>query len=112
MNRQAKPVRCRCGATVLTGLDNDYAALVVVVDNSPITATGEVGALTAGLATYCLRGGALDRRDRWSIPGHPPSHELPVHAQHVCSQPIPDGWLLPPLPVPPPAILVDLEVPF
>jgi hypothetical protein len=104
-------MRCRCGATVLTGLDNDYAALVVVVDNSPITAAGEVAALTAGLATYALRGGALDRRDRWNIPGHPPSHKLPVHAQHVCSQPMPASWLLPVAPCPP-ATIAPEGIPF
>lgn len=112
MNRHAQPVRCRCGQPLLVGLDGDRAALVAKVDARPITAAGEVAALTAGLATYALRGGALDRRDRWNIPGRAPSHELPVHATHDCSQPVPDAWCLPPLPVPPPAILTDLEVPF
>lgn len=108
MNRRACPTIHRCGATVLTGLDNDLAALVARVDPEPLTALGEVQALTAGRTTYALRGQALDRRDRWSIPGHPPSHALPVHAEHRCGEPLPADCYLPPLPQPAPAILTEI----
>jgi len=108
MNRHAQPVRCRCGQPLLVGLDGDLAALVARVDPEPLTALGEVQALTARRATYALRGQALDRRDRWSIPGHPPSHALPVHAEHRCGQPLPADCYLPPLPQPAPAILTEI----
>lgn len=102
----------RCGATVITGLTADRCALVVMVDAAPLNHLGEVGALSDHRRTYQLRGQHLQPRDRWNIPGHPPSHALPVHAEHACGKPPPDAWLLPPPPAPAPAILTDLETSF
>lgn len=112
MNRRATSTRCRCGVDILTGLDGDRAALLVAVDNSPITAQAEVTALTGRRRTYELRLGALDLRNRWTIPGRPPSPSRPVLVEHDCNQPVPRTWLLPPDPIPAPPILVDQEVPF
>lgn len=107
MNRRVCRLIHHCGTPILVGLDNDRAALVARVDEQPLTALGEVYALTAGRRTYRLHHGALDRRDRWNIPDHPPSHGTPVHAEHWCADPLPAEWCLPPLPTPAPAILTD-----
>lgn len=93
--RSAAETVCRhCWAYTLTGLDADRCALVAVVDNSPLTRTGELLAVLAGRQVYSrdIRG-ALDRRDRFALPT--PSRE-PVHASHDCEQPLPAAWLAPP----------------
>lgn len=112
MKRRAEHSRCACGQPLLVGLDGDAAAFPARVDPRPLNPVGEVEALTAGRATYVLRLGALDRRNRWNIPGRPPSHQVPVHVAHDCAQPLPDAWLLPALPQPAPAILTPEEIPF
>jgi hypothetical protein len=95
--------RHHCGMPALVGLDGDRCGLVTLVDPYPLTALGEVAALRADRATYSLDSGRLYRRDRWSIPGRPPSHELVVLATHDCTR-IPDDWRLPPAPPKPPRI--------
>lgn len=96
--RRASLTVHQCGAHVLVGLDADRCALVARVEPYPLTALGEVEALRAGRWTYRLLQGALDRRDRWNIPGKPPTAEVPVLAEHVCGQPLPATWLAPPPP--------------
>lgn len=112
MTSSPKPSVHRCGATVITGLTGDRCALIVTVDAAPLNHLGEVGALSDGRATYALDLRYLTPRDRWNIPGQPPSHDRPVHATHACGKPLLDIWLLPPLPPPAPAILNQMETPF
>lgn len=100
IGRRPQLLRHDCGAHVLVGLDADRCALTARVEPYPLTALGEVEALRAGRWTYRLLRGALDRRDRWNIPGHPPTPEVPVLAAHVCGQPLPATWLAPPPPRP------------
>ncbi|MCF8528047.1 MAG: hypothetical protein K9G80_11145 [Candidatus Nanopelagicales bacterium] len=113
MNRSPKAHRHRCGSAVLTGLDGDLAALAVTVDAALLSAVGEVQALTLRRRTYQHYRGALDRRDRWNVPGHPPSLGLPVHVEHRCTEPPPADWLLPIPAASAPAILTPEEgIPF
>jgi hypothetical protein len=77
---------CRCGRTVLRGLDGPVAALTAVVDPQPISALGEATALIAGAWTYDLipaRGRQLElhHRNLWNIAGQ---RRWPVHATHMC----------------------------
>jgi hypothetical protein len=87
-----------CSVLTVAGFDSDRAALDAWCDPHPLTNAGEVEALLDDRWTYELVGQRLERRDRWNIPGHPPSHELVVLASHVCDSPIPAGWRLPPAP--------------
>lgn len=103
LSRRPRLARHRCGAWTLTGLDREVAALTVHVDPYALTPAGEVAALRDQRHTYRLYRGALDIRDQWNIPGHPPTHDLPVLAEHRCGAPVPDGWRLPPAPPAPPA---------
>ena len=93
-------VHPRCHQPILAGLDADVAALSVAVDPYPLTPAGEVWALQSGRRTYALSRGALERRDRWSIPGRPPSPKLPVLAEHACDSPVPPQHRAPPIPTP------------
>jgi hypothetical protein len=85
----------------MVGLDRDRCALGARVDPYALSPAGEVEAIRAGRKTYHYRNGELDPRDRWSIPGSPPTHDLIVLAEHDCT-PIPDSWLMPPAPPTPP----------
>ena len=87
-----------CHQPILAGLDANRCALSVAVDPYPLTPAGEVWALQSGRRTYALMWGALERRDAWTIPGHPPSPGLPVLAEHVCESPIPMEHRAPPTP--------------
>jgi len=84
----------------LSGLDADRAALPVTVTAHALTASGEAWALQLGLATYQLTGRQLYPRDRWNIPGKPPSAERTVLAAHDCDLVIPAEHRRP---LPPPA---------
>lgn len=97
-NRRASIRVHSCHAPILAGLDADVAALSVAVDPYPLTPLGEVEALRDSRRTYDLRQMRLDRRDHWTIPGHPPSPRHPVVAEHRCGHPIPDDWKAPPTP--------------
>jgi len=96
----------RCHRLVMVGLDAHRAALAATVDPYPLTALGEVEALRDERSTYSLTSGELRRRDRWSIPGHPPAHDLTVLAAHDCTG-IPDAWRLPPAPSAPRPVKED-----
>lgn len=91
-----------CHAPILAGLDADVAALSVAVDPYPLTPAGEVEALRDHRRTYDITDMRLDRRDAWTIPGHPPSARHPVLAEHRCGHPTPDDWKAPPAPAPAP----------
>jgi len=98
-NRKASiRVHPRCHQPILAGLDADVAALSVAVDPYPLTPAGEVWALQSGRRTYALSRGALERRDRWTIPGQTPSHRVTVLAEHRCGDPPPADLRLPPAP--------------
>lgn len=112
MRLPLKVTRHRCGVEVIAGWDGDRAAQFVVLDAAPITAAGEVAALTAGRRTYRLWRAGLDRRDRWNIPGHPPGLDLPVHAEHRCGEVIHRDHLLELPASPAPTILTSEEIPF
>ena len=90
-----------CHQPILAGLDANRCALSVMVDPYPLTPAGEVWALQSGRRTYALSRGELERRDRWSIPGRPPSPKLPVLVEHACDTPVPPEHRAPPPPSPP-----------
>lgn len=102
IGRRARLILHSCNQHVLVGLDDEIAALTARCDPYPISAIGEVQALSDGRATYYLHRGCLERRDRWTIPGHPPSPQLLVLAEHRCDDPLPPAWLAPPSPRPRP----------
>lgn len=87
-----------CQTAVLSGLDGDRAALPITVTAHALTATGEAWALTNGLPTYELIGRQLYPRDRWNIPGKPPSAGRTVLAAHDCDLTIPAEHRRPPAP--------------
>jgi len=89
-----------CQTAIITGLDADRAALAVTVTAHALTASGEAWALQSGLATYQLTGRQLYPRDRWNIPGKPPTADRTVLAAHDCDLVIPDEHRRP---LPPPA---------
>ena len=91
-----------CQTAVLSGLDADRAALPVTVTAHALTATGEAWALTNGLPTYELAGRQLWPRDRWNIPGKPPTADRTVLAAHDCDLTIPAEHRRPPAPPPAP----------
>jgi hypothetical protein len=91
-----------CQTAIITGLDTDRAALPVTVTAHALTASGEAWALKSGLATYQLTGRQLYPRDRWNIPGKPPSASRTILASHDCDLVIPDQHRRPlPPPTPP-----------
>jgi hypothetical protein len=103
LGRRARVQVCAvCHRVVIYGLDADRCALTATVDAHPITAAGEVEAIRAGRRTYELARMELHPRDRWNIPGRPPSHRLIVLADHDHKKRIPDSWLMPPAPSTPP----------
>ncbi len=96
VNRTAVERRHRCGATVLTGHDDDWAALVITVDVAPLTRRGEAGVLLAGRTTAEVASHGTHRhithRDHWRITGHP-ADTVAVVAEHRCDAPTPAAWL-------------------
>lgn len=107
-----KPFIHRCGASVISGWDADRCAVFITLDSRPLSPLGEVAALASGRRTYYVRAGRPSRRDRWSIPGHPPSLDLPVHAEHRCGEVIHRDHLLELPASPAPSILTSEETPF
>ena len=91
-----------CQTAVLSGLDADRAALPITVTAHALTATGEAWALTNGLPTYELAYRQLWPRDRWNIPGKPPTADRTVLAAHDCDLIIPAEHRRPPAPPPAP----------
>lgn len=99
-HRRASIRVCRCHAPILAGLDGEVAAFSVAVDPYALTPAGEVEALRQSRRTYDLDQMRLSQRDRWTIPGRPPTPARPVVAEHRCGHPIPDDWKAPPPPRP------------
>lgn len=90
LGRRPQLVTCHtCGATILTALDADRCAITAKLDPYPLTPHGEVWALQAGRPTYLVADHELTRRDRWNIPGRPPSRDRTVLTWHQCDQPPP-----------------------
>jgi len=74
--RKARRHPCRhCHTWCWRALDDDWAALDALADDTPLTPIGEVTALLSSLTTYRIgvRGGRpeMDRRDSWHIDGEP-----------------------------------------
>lgn len=102
-----------CGIPTLAGFDDHVAALDAWCDLAQLSTLGEALALLDHRRTYQLWNDShLRRRDRWNIPGHPPSERVPVFAEHRCHAPIPATWCLPPTPAEQPTAPADSEVPF
>lgn len=91
---------CACGAPILRGLDDDVCALTVVVDPTPLTATGEAIARIQGRQTFEIRvrNGLhhLASRNASAIQRKPPGTKawviglIDVVAEHAChSFPLP-----------------------
>lgn len=107
MNPPLSQHQHRCGVPVLSGWDADRCALFVTLEPRLLSPLGEVEALRAGRRTYHVRAGRPSRRDRWNIPGRPPSLHLPVVTEHRCDEVIHRAWLLELPPAPAPSILTD-----
>ena len=88
IGRNPIPAPCRkCRRIVLTAWDADMCAILVHLEPHALTPHGEVWALRDGRRTYNLTRTGIDRRDRWNIPGKPPSIDRVVLASHECSSP-------------------------
>lgn len=95
----------RCRAIVLTGLDDDRAAMTATVDPTPLSPAEETAVLLAGRRTYDARvlaaGTNLDPRDRMHmdrrhpvVPAHQcdarfPSFITPPRREDPANEPIP-----------------------
>lgn len=87
--RRAQTRECAtCHALILTGLDDDIAAVAVRVDPNPLTPLGEALAHIDGLRTYSLQHEAgrliLNYRDHWRIAAWPAGTRGDVMAEHTC----------------------------
>lgn len=89
-----------CGAWTLTALDARVAALTAWLDPYPLTAAGEVWAITDDRWTYLLLADRIEKRTRWTIPGRPAGSQYTVLAWHRCQQPVPLEHRRPPQPQP------------
>jgi hypothetical protein len=106
MTRPAIDTRCsKCGVETLSGVDGDVAGFAVVVDSYAITHRAELACVVLGRRTAERDGeGRLkDRRPGQVV--HRPAF-WPVHAHHVCGQP------LPPAPKPLALLITDTDPPF
>jgi hypothetical protein len=76
----ARPGLCRrCGAAILSGLDEGVLA---TVDAAPLDFVAEFAAVVAGRTTFALLGDGLARRDADRISGGLVGRG--VHAEHCC----------------------------
>lgn len=92
MSRASNSHQCRhCGAATRSGLDSDVAAIVVKVDDEPVTWEGELLAVVRGRRTYALENQRLYQRTRW----HLRKPATAAYVQHVCWEPFPASWLAP-----------------
>lgn len=98
--RGAKRARCSsCAAHVLVGPSGEISgSWTATVDPAPVSGLGEYLGLLEGRMSYALEGGALDRRDRWRIAGHPAGTDTPVVLGHLCGRLVPMAWWAPPKP--------------
>ncbi len=102
VGRRVQLRSCRwCGVRTFRGLDADRAALMVVVDPVALNQAGEVWALERGRGTYLLSRDELSPRNRFNIPGKPPSGSRVVLVAHECGVPVPAWGLLDAPPVEP-----------
>jgi len=95
VSRRAHAITCRCGQTVIRGLDADRAALPISADPQPLNQLGEVLTLTTGRHTYDLewRNGRYELNPRRAahIANSPPnsSPDTSVVAEHQCGRSAP-----------------------
>jgi hypothetical protein len=93
--RRAQPRLCHtCDAHVITGLDDNIAALAVIADPTPLDQLGELTALTQGRRTFTLETDGprlvLNYRDAGRIQHRPPcGHRYDVLPSHTCGRPLP-----------------------
>lgn len=89
---------CVCHERILTGMSDDWCALIVTVDPYPLNPYGELVARLQGRATYDLRREGdhfrLYQRDHWHITGRPagtvtPGWRCDVVADHWCDVQLP-----------------------
>jgi hypothetical protein len=82
-----------CGADVLTGLDADWCGLPVTLDKQPVDELGEALAVLTARRTYDVRsrGGRSHSREmeERNVIRMRQRRYWPVHAVHVCGQPLP-----------------------
>ena len=104
--RDARPDWCRkCRAPIIRGLDADYCAVVVIVDSTPLNATGEALAILADIPTYLLHltrtnKARLDRRHWYSYRTRPAGvttigQRYDVVAEHRCFDVTLKPWAIP-----------------
>lgn len=102
LSQTPQPTQCpTCHQPTITALDSHRAAITAKVDPYPLTPHGEVWALQHNRATYQHTPTSLTRRDRWNIPGRPPTQTRTVLTEHRCHQPIPQQHIRPAAPKPP-----------
>lgn len=88
-SRAAHPGPCHgCGAPILAGLNDDWCAWGVVVDQAPVGYLEAVAAHLAGATVHALMSGDLHRLDDLQlISCH--RNGLPLHLPHDCPAPDP-----------------------
>lgn len=90
--RAATPDTCpKCHAHVLVGDDDDRCATRVRVDATPVDRLTEAIALLAGAYSAELIGHDLHRRDDFRTQSN--RHPHPIHLEHRCTPPQPEGKL-------------------
>lgn len=91
--RNARPSRCqKCKRQIIIGIDRDFGGMAIECDSTPLSALGELAAVTLGRCTYDLHshGGRwrIDRREYWHIRDAPPgSLRNDVLVGHICDAP-------------------------
>lgn len=109
--RKPRLMRCRlgqrCGARVLGALLDEWPHFDTQCEPAALTADGEALAILAGRRTYKLAGNRLNWRESVYQITHWPAGRtgglaVIVLAEHICDQPIPVEWTMPPEPEPDP----------
>ena len=97
-----KPASCQtCRQPTINAWDDH--GIDVAIDPAPLTVRGECIAVLAGRTTWQIvppskrHPAEVWRRLDWHI-GRPTQPGGRLHAAHVCDQPVPDDWRLPPDP--------------
>jgi hypothetical protein len=110
IGRKPTPHVCTCHHTILTAWDADTCAWLTHLDPYALTPHGEIWALTTGRTTYKLTPRGIHQRDRYNIPGNPPSTTLIVLPTHTCPETTPPQYRLT-IPKKPPPTHLDPNSP-